>query len=107
MYGQCGSPAEALVFTHAKHLDHTSLWNAMMAVYSPSCPARYQEILELYHDMQNHQAAPDDVTYTLVLTACGDAADIVTGRHLHNNVHRNAGPLTVNILASLIAMFSK
>ncbi|XP_062196049.1 pentatricopeptide repeat-containing protein At1g56690, mitochondrial-like isoform X2 [Phragmites australis] len=69
MYSKCGSVSESeLVFMNIKSHDIVS-WNTIIAAYAQH--GKYQKAISLFHEMEAHGLAPNDITFLTVLSACG------------------------------------
>jgi pentatricopeptide repeat protein len=69
MYSKCGNVEESeLVFMNLRGHDIVS-WNTIIAAYAQH--GKYQNVISLFHEIEEHELTPNDVTFLSVLSACG------------------------------------
>eukprot|EP00250_Pteridium_aquilinum_P017094 c23452_g1_i2 orf=146-1054(+) len=114
-----GSLGDYLVVTLAKcgglkdaHLLHHSLpyrtvysWTAIISAYIDCSEGR--EALNMYHCMRKDGVEPDKFTFVSLFKACGSIPDLIEGRKLHEDAHRNGSDMDLFVGASLVTMYGK
>ncbi|XP_057806282.1 pentatricopeptide repeat-containing protein At5g66520-like [Salvia miltiorrhiza] len=80
------------------------LWNLMMRAYSKL--QHSSEPINLFRQMINTQAKPDDYTFTFVITSCAHQDSVVCGRIIHGMALKNGTFLNLYVANSLIGMYA-
>ncbi|MCO5564846.1 hypothetical protein L7F22_018514 [Adiantum nelumboides] len=102
-YGRCGLLSEARnVFDKLKLPDVVS-WTALIAGYAEHSLGK--EALSLFKSMENCGFAPNGVTYSCVLKACGSVGFHVDGREFHTEVVRKGLDLEADVANTLVSMY--
>ncbi|OVA01342.1 Pentatricopeptide repeat [Macleaya cordata] len=89
MYAKCGNINGALQVFCKSQVKDITCWNAMisgLALHGDACSA-----LKLFHDLQNRNMKPDDITFIGLLTACSHAGLIDDGHHLFECMEKDYG----------------
>ncbi|OVA10803.1 Pentatricopeptide repeat [Macleaya cordata] len=81
------------------------LWSAMIAGYAQN--GAPSEALELFHQMQNAGAKPNQVTFVSVVSACSQLGDLETGRWVHDLMVRNGMEMNIFVSTALLDMYIK
>ncbi|KAL6583739.1 hypothetical protein OROMI_003028 [Orobanche minor] len=105
MYAKCGRVDTAReVFDNMSKRDVVS-WSAMISGYSRS--NRYKEALSLFHDMQDSNVEPNEVTMVSVLSSCADCGALRTGEWVHSYIKKKNLKLTINLGTTLVDFYAK
>ncbi|KAH7278253.1 hypothetical protein KP509_38G032700 [Ceratopteris richardii] len=105
MYAKCGSLKDAETVLQGLAVRIVSSWNAMIggyALYGAVDPA-----FELFRSMQIDGTCPDTVTYTCVLTLCGNESALQHGMSLHEHIVSTGLDSNEFVGNSLVDMYSK
>ncbi|XP_057804270.1 pentatricopeptide repeat-containing protein At1g08070, chloroplastic-like [Salvia miltiorrhiza] len=105
MYAKCGRLETARRLFDSMSNKDVVAWSAMISGYSHSDQCR--EALALFHDMQNANVAPNEVTMVSVLSSCGVLGALETGKWVHSYIKRKKLKLSVNLSTSLIDFYAK
>lgn len=84
MYGKCGSIVDARDVFDSVSKRNVVAWNAMLAAYVGQ--GQEEEAVELYEQMLQGGATPDDVTHTCLLQACGNTGRLETVQEIHRTL---------------------
>lgn len=105
MYGRCGSLPDAREVFYRIVVRDLGSWNAMMAamVQQGANEAAY----ELFNRFRGEKGRPDKYTFMSALKAVASLGDLHAGRKVHALVERRGMGDDVQILTSLIRMYSK
>lgn len=105
MYGRCGSLADAReVFYRIKTRDVGS-WNAMIAVFVQH--GANEAAYELFRKYRREGGKCDKYTFISALTAIANLGDLDSGRKVHALVEKSGMGEDIQILTTLIKMYSK
>ncbi|KAG0631905.1 hypothetical protein M758_1G288800 [Ceratodon purpureus] len=105
MYGRCGSLADAReVFYRIRTRDLGS-WNAMIATYVQH--GANEAAFELFRKFRRERGRGDKYTFISVLKAIANLGDLDAGRKVHALVEKNGLGEDIQILTTLIRMYSK
>lgn len=105
MYAKCGRLETARhLFDNMPNRDVVA-WSAIISGYSHSNQCR--EALALFHDMQNANVTPNEVTMVSVLSSCAVLGALETGKWAHSYIKKKKLKLTVNLSTSLIDFYAK
>lgn len=80
-------------------------WNSMLAGYSKN--ENWEEVVNLFREMQKSGAGFDEVTMISVLTACGRLADVELGHWISEYIEANELKGNLALITSLIDMYAK
>lgn len=105
MYGKCGSIEDAQsVFDGLTQRD-LAAWTAMLAVYVEQGQA--DKALQLYSQMQQEGASPDEITLVWVLQACSLAGSLGMLQEMHHRLVDGGRKLSPLLGNSLITAFGR
>lgn len=105
MYGKCGEYQRARqVFDKIDDRNIVS-WNAMMGVYK-LC-AQESKIFPLFQKMQQEKVIPNEVTFTIFLTACSTRTFLTEGEQMHTYIKNKASIKSDSIATALVNMYGK
>lgn len=105
MYAKCGYVVKARrLFDQMDHRDVVA-WSAMISGYSQA--RQCKEALEVFHDMQNANVEPNEVTMVSVLSCCAVLGAVETGKWVHLYVKKKKMELTVTLGTALIDFYAK
>ncbi|KAH6770592.1 hypothetical protein C2S52_015395 [Perilla frutescens var. hirtella] len=105
MYAKCGHLETARRLFDNMSTRDVVAWSAMISGYSHSNQCR--EALALFHDMQNANVTPNEVTMVSVLSSCAVLGALETGKWVHSYIKKKNLKLTVNLSTSLIDFYAK
>ncbi|KAH6832326.1 hypothetical protein C2S53_007424 [Perilla frutescens var. hirtella] len=105
MYAKCGHLETARRLFDNMSTRDVVAWSAMISGYSHSNQCR--EALALFHDMQNANVTPSEVTMVSVLSSCAVLGALETGKWVHSYIKKKNLKLTVNLSTSLIDFYAK
>jgi pentatricopeptide repeat protein len=104
-YAQKGVLNEALrLFQEMPERDVWS-WTAMIAAYTKFGFA--EEALTLFFQMQGAGIQPNQFTFSSVLPACANLADLEQGMHIHEEIKRCGFQSNVFVANALVDMYAK
>ncbi|KAM0914359.1 hypothetical protein ACQ4PT_011557 [Festuca glaucescens] len=89
MYCKCGSVEEACRLFQALPAKGLTSWNCMIG--GLAVHGRCKDAIELFHQMERENVAPDDVTLVNLLTACAHTGMVSEGRHYYNYIVQRYG----------------
>ena len=105
MYGRCGRLADAReVFYRIRTRDLGS-WNAMIATYVQH--GANEAAYELFRKFRRERGKGDKYTFISVLKAIANLRDLDAGRKVHALVEKGGMGKDIQILTTLIRMYSK
>lgn len=105
-YSECGSIEDAKqVFESTSSTRDLVTWNSMLAAYVAHNQGAFA--FELFREMRALGFEPDIYTYTSILSACFDDAQLNQGRSLHALVIKRGLEQLTPISNSLIGMYMK
>ncbi|KAJ7555027.1 hypothetical protein O6H91_05G019100 [Diphasiastrum complanatum] len=105
MYAKCGCTEDAReLFNNMNDRDVVS-WTAMIAGYAQNGLGK--EALALYEQMKQEGVQPDNVTFVLLLKACGSLAALEQGKQLHSDIIKNGFQSDVILGNTLVDMYAK
>eukprot|EP01018_Ginkgo_biloba_P022114 Gb_05939 [translate_table: standard] len=105
MYAKCGTvECGRRVFDEMPERD-VIVWNAMGAGYAQN--GYSQETLEVFLLMQRTGMKPDQVTFTSILNACTNLADLEHGKQVHAHIFQSELESDVSICNALTDMYAK
>eukprot|EP01018_Ginkgo_biloba_P022395 Gb_02037 [translate_table: standard] len=105
MYGKCGSVVDARIVFDSIADPNVFSWNAMIRGYAAQ--ANSEEVLALYHEMQQSGIRPDSFTFSCVLKACGSLGALQQGKDIHEDIIRTGLESDVYVGNALAAMYAK
>ncbi|KAG8085325.1 hypothetical protein GUJ93_ZPchr0010g8769 [Zizania palustris] len=89
MYAKCGRVRDARMIFDAMPSRNVVSWNAMIGGYAMHGEA--VNAVQLFRSMQRNRHKPDQVTFTCVLSACGQAGLTEEGRRYFNEMQQKHG----------------
>lgn len=106
MYGKCGALAMAQrVFNQLPMQDVVS-WTALIAGYSQH--GHGQEALSCFELMKRDGFAPDAMSFSCILNACGNIKDVEKGKKIHEEIVREGLLAKDSVLVTvLLGMYVK
>ena len=63
--------------------------------------------IELFEQMQQHGIQPNIITFTSLLSSCGEVSNLNLGKQLHSKLIKSGIQLNINVQNTLISMYSK
>ena len=88
-----------------QQITHDVSWNAIIGAHVKHGESK--KALALFDDMLAAGIAPDHVTLTSVLPACGDIGSLTRGKELHSLIIKNGIPIDDFLGAALINMYGR
>ncbi|XP_011629382.1 pentatricopeptide repeat-containing protein DOT4, chloroplastic [Amborella trichopoda] len=105
LYSKCGQTGAArLVFEEMSQRDIIS-WNSIIGCYISNNMTR--KGIEAFREMQDCGFLPDPATLVTLIPACAELGCLVQGKQLHAYVFKSGSDREINVLNSLIDMYSK
>ncbi|KAJ7541880.1 hypothetical protein O6H91_10G080800 [Diphasiastrum complanatum] len=105
MYAKCGRIGDARqVFNNIHGRDVVS-WNVMIAGYVQHGFGK--KALDLYNRMKQEGVQADNVTYIVLLKACGSIAALKQGKQLHSDIIKNGFQSDLMVGSTLVDMYTK
>lgn len=89
MYCKCGSVEEAWHVFKVLPTKGLTSWNCMIG--GLAVHGRCKDAIELFHEMEREDVAPDDVTLVNVLTACAHTGMVSDGHNYFNYIVQRYG----------------
>lgn len=89
MYAKCGRIKEARALFDVMPSRNAVSWNAMMGGYAMHGKAN--DAIELFELMQKRRQRPDFITFTCILSACGQAGLTEEGQYYFNAMNKGFG----------------
>ncbi|XP_037469708.1 pentatricopeptide repeat-containing protein At5g06540-like [Triticum dicoccoides] len=89
MYCKCGSVEEAWRVFQGLPTKGLTSWNCMIG--GLAVHGRCKDAIELFHQMEREDVAPDDVTLVNLLTACAHTGNVSGGRHYFDYIVQRYG----------------
>eukprot|EP01018_Ginkgo_biloba_P009793 Gb_07725 [translate_table: standard] len=80
-------------------------WSAMIAACSQN--GCFDEALKLFRQMQLTNVKPSSITFSSVLSACANLADLQLGKEVHEDILRNGYQSDVFLGSALVDMYTK
>jgi pentatricopeptide repeat protein len=107
MYGKCGCLEDARAVFEAIPNNQRDIvaWNAMMTAYEQS--GNGKEVLKLFQQLQQEGMIPNQVTWIIVITACGKAGSLEIAKQFHNQMLNSGIQLNIQLQTALISMHGK
>ncbi|KAI3454426.1 hypothetical protein Pfo_011089 [Paulownia fortunei] len=105
MYAKCGRVDTARGLFDIMSTRDVVAWSAMISGYSRSNQCK--EALALFHDMQNANVEPNDVTMVSVLSSCAVLGALQTGKWVHSYIKKKNLKLTINLGTTLVDFYAK
>jgi pentatricopeptide repeat protein len=105
MYVKCGSMDDARSVFDSMKLRGIVTWNIMIQGYRQNGNER--EVLALFHQLQQEGVQPDQATYVLTLSVCANLGDLKLGRKIHSQINQTNMEWNIEIIASLLNLYSK
>ena len=105
MYGKCEDITSTIESFHSiKHKDSIS-WYYLISVLIKH--GKFLDGITYFEKMKQSGIQPDESTYAIVLSACGDTKNLSLGQQIHSQVVKKYKTLPVKIQNSLINMYGK
>ncbi|KAJ7539126.1 hypothetical protein O6H91_11G077500 [Diphasiastrum complanatum] len=105
MYMKCGSVLQGCdVFNKLPKRDVVS-WNAIIGGHVRH--GHGKQALQLFKNMEEEEVEPDNVTYVVILKACGSIGAIEDGILIHNKISRRQLESDVFVGTALMNMYAK
>eukprot|EP00250_Pteridium_aquilinum_P021341 c25092_g1_i1 orf=273-3575(-) len=105
MYGKCGALEDAWALFENLSKKDTCSWNTMFA--SLLHHGHDVSAIHLFKQMQQEEVYPSEITYASMLSACGNLASLINGRHVHVSIVCNAVESVPTIGNSIVSMYGK
>ncbi|KAF8390504.1 hypothetical protein HHK36_025031 [Tetracentron sinense] len=105
MYANCGKVEVARRVFDDMSKRGVITWNSMFAGYTKS--GNWDEVVKLFHKMQESGVVFDEVTMICVLTACGRLGDLELGEWINEYIDMNGLKGNLNLITSLVDMYAK
>jgi len=105
MYAKSGNSAEASGIFDRMSMRNVVTWNAMVANFAQN--NHELAAMGLIRQMQALGEAPNAVTFTNVLPACGRIGTLRSGKEIHARCIRNGAALDIFVSNALIDMYAK
>nr|XP_010913037.1 pentatricopeptide repeat-containing protein At2g29760, chloroplastic [Elaeis guineensis] len=105
MYAKCGKVDQARMLFDKMPSRDVVAWSAMISGYSQSNQCR--EALDLFHEMQEADVDPNEVTMVSVLSSCAVLGALETGKWVHSYIKRKRLQLTVTLGTALVDFYAK
>ncbi|KAJ7564367.1 hypothetical protein O6H91_02G014100 [Diphasiastrum complanatum] len=80
-------------------------WNAMISAYAQSGYGR--QALQFFQEMQQRGTKPDKISYTSILDACADLADLAEGKWIHDCITEAGDNEDIVIANALVHMYGR
>lgn len=105
MYGRCGSLTDAREIFYRIRTRDLGSWNVMIAVYVQH--GANESAFELFRKFRRERGKGDKYTFISVLKAIANLGDLDAGRKVHALVEKSGMGVDIQILTTLIRMYSK
>lgn len=105
MYAKCGEVDKARRLFDEMPSRDVVAWSAMISGYSQSNQCK--EALSLFHEMQEADVDPNEVTMVSVLSSCAVLGALETGKWVHSYIKRKRMQLTVTLGTALVDFYAK
>ena len=105
MYSKCGSIDDARSIFDNMESKNIVSWNAMISGYEQN--GNSKEAIELFQQMQQSGIQPNQVTFTIALSACANLADLSLGKKIHSQINESGIEWNIEMKNSLLNMYSK
>lgn len=105
MYSRCGSLADARQVFYRIRMRDLGSWNAMIAAFVQH--GANEAAYELFRKYRRERGKCDKYTFISALTAIANLGDLDSGRKVHALVEKKGMGEDIQILTTLIRMYSK
>lgn len=106
MYAKCGSLEDAYKVFDEMPERNLYAWSAMIGACSRE--RKWGEVVELFYLMMMEDGiVPDEFLLPKILQACGNSADVETGRLIHGMVIKCGMNLEIRINNAILAVYAK
>lgn len=105
MYGSCGRVKSARIVFDEMPKRGVMSWNCLFAGHSKS--GHWDEIVNLFRQMQEWHVQFDEVTLISVLTACGRLVDLELGEWIRGYIEANGLKGNLTLITCLVDMYAK
>eukprot|EP01119_Soliformovum_irregulare_P008359 TRINITY_DN21480_c0_g1_i1.p1 TRINITY_DN21480_c0_g1~~TRINITY_DN21480_c0_g1_i1.p1 ORF type:complete len:653 (-),score=132.00 TRINITY_DN21480_c0_g1_i1:35-1993(-) len=104
MYSRFGSLMDCQrLFAKAIKTDPMNIWTWNSMLWASARHTNYEETYKIFQEMQQH-LAPDDVSWSAILSTCNAPNYLPMGRQLHSQINEAAASSTV-LNTNLIQMY--
>ncbi len=105
MYCKCGSMETAAEFFVTVQPKNVYSWTTLISAFVDA--KQPEHVKDLYNEMLLTKVEPNEVTYTSLLKACAQLADLEWGTLLHKEILQKQVPLTMPLRTTLLSMYSR
>uniref|UniRef100_A0A5K1FWK0 DYW domain-containing protein n=2 Tax=Nymphaea colorata TaxID=210225 RepID=A0A5K1FWK0_9MAGN len=105
LYAKSGRVNDARIVFNKLELKNLVSWNSMIAGFVQD--GRVKEALDLYHEMILQDMEPDQHTYTVLLTLCGDEGHEHQGKQIHAHILRTIAKINLVLESALVDFYVK
>ncbi|MCO5611628.1 hypothetical protein L7F22_065882 [Adiantum nelumboides] len=104
-YSKCGSLSKARHVFVMLPEKNVVVWSSIIGAFIQE--GYLEQSLELFREMEEHDFQPNEYTYSSLISACGNAANVVDGLSLHSQFVKSGLNLDSHMASSLIDMYAK
>lgn len=105
MYGQNGHLVDARILFDNLPTRTVVSWNAIIAAYT--CHGYCQIALQLFDQLQQEGAMPNEATFASILCACANLEALTKGKHIHINIICSGLESDVVLSTALVNMYGR
>ncbi|KAK7276001.1 hypothetical protein RIF29_17131 [Crotalaria pallida] len=105
MYAKCGYLKEAWKVFDEMRERNLFTWSAMIGACCRD--HRWEEVVNLFHDMMHDGFLPDEFLIPKIVQACGKCWDFETGKLIHSLVIRCGMCTSLRVNNSILAVYAK